>query len=201
LIIATKSKETRNNILTWDIFTSLIPTFGPLQYPCLLTFCSSDQSYSVFKFLIFKYSSVIIILLVFLILHCLNYVLYTNIILFSCFLILHKILYVHFSLTKILMIYRCFWKSISWITYKWKWSKCCGGSNKDNHRWKFVQLDVCNYRIIYNDHIPYSKKLWRGKNFGEFGKSQQFANFFAKFPVFVTWGAHSNVKCTLICFA
>jgi len=28
---ATKSKETRNNILTWDIFKSLIPTFGPLQ--------------------------------------------------------------------------------------------------------------------------------------------------------------------------
>jgi len=28
LITATKSKETRNNILTWDIFKSLIPTFG-----------------------------------------------------------------------------------------------------------------------------------------------------------------------------
>jgi len=25
--------------------------------------------------------------------------------------------------------------------------------------------------------LPYSKKLWRGKNFGEFGKSQKFANF------------------------
>jgi len=28
LITSTKSKETRNNILTWDIFKSLIPTYG-----------------------------------------------------------------------------------------------------------------------------------------------------------------------------
>jgi len=33
------------------------------------------------------------------------------------------------------------------------------------------------------EHILYSKKLWRGKNFGKFGKSQQFANFFDNFPV------------------
>ena len=31
--------------------------------------------------------------------------------------------------------------------------------------------------------VPYSKKLWRGKNFGEFGESQQFANFFS--PIFI----------------
>jgi len=30
------------------------------------------------------------------------------------------------------------------------------------------------------------KKTLVGKNFGEFGESQQFANFFANFPVFVT---------------
>ena len=30
-------------------------------------------------------------------------------------------------------------------------------------------------------NVPYSKKLWRGKNFGEFGESQQFAHFFANF--------------------
>ena len=31
--------------------------------------------------------------------------------------------------------------------------------------------------------VPYGKKLWRGKNFGEFGESQQFANFFS--PIFI----------------
>jgi len=45
--------------------------------------------------------------------------------------------------------------------------------------------------------LPYSKKLWRGKNFGEFGKSQQFANFFAKFPV-LQYEVCSNMSCTLI---
>ena len=37
--------------------------------------------------------------------------------------------------------------------------------------------------ITYNQGLPYSKKLWRGKNFGEFGESQQFANFFL--PIFL----------------
>jgi len=56
LITATKSKETRNDILTWDIFKSLIPTFGILFLVSLL-FIAVINSYSVFKFLIFKYSS------------------------------------------------------------------------------------------------------------------------------------------------
>ena len=30
-------------------------------------------------------------------------------------------------------------------------------------------------------HIPYSKKPWQRKSFGEFGKSPQFANSFANF--------------------
>ena len=38
--------------------------------------------------------------------------------------------------------------------------------------------------------ILYSKKLWRGKNFGEFGESQQFANFFANFH----FGAHAVTR-------
>ena len=29
--------------------------------------------------------------------------------------------------------------------------------------------------------LPYSKKLWRGKNFSKFGKSQQFTNFLSIF--------------------
>jgi len=50
-------------------------------------------------------------------------------------------------------------------------------------------------------YIPYSKKLWRVKNFGEFGESQQFANFFSpiSFPAFVIQGACSNVSCALFC--
>jgi len=75
-----KSKETRNNILIWDIFKSLVPTFGLLQWvnmikACLpkvrikllkisnvrilflasLLFIAVINPYSVFKFLIFKW--------------------------------------------------------------------------------------------------------------------------------------------------
>jgi len=46
--------------------------------------------------------------------------------------------------------------------------------------------------------LPYSKKLWRWKNFGEFGESQQFANFFRQFSCFTIWGARRNVSCALI---
>jgi len=45
--------------------------------------------------------------------------------------------------------------------------------------------------------ITYSKNFG-GKNFGE---SQEFANFFTNFPVFVAWGVHSNMSCALYCFA
>jgi len=83
LITTTKSKETRNNILTSDIFKSLIDTFGK-QSLIVLTYCNGPKvgikllkishvrmlflvsllfvavinPYSVFKLLIFKYSSV-----------------------------------------------------------------------------------------------------------------------------------------------
>jgi len=39
LITTTKSKETRNNILTEDIFKNLIPTFGLLQWVNLIKEC------------------------------------------------------------------------------------------------------------------------------------------------------------------
>jgi len=47
---------------------------------------------------------------------------------------------------------------------------------------------LCNYmlgKFIVCTYVPYSKKLWRRKNFGEFGESQQFANFFHQFPSFL----------------
>jgi len=47
----------------------------------------------------------------------------------------------------------------------------------------FLACDIYNSEIVVYcsqtmHKIPYSKKLWRGKNYGEFGESQQFANFF-----------------------
>jgi len=41
-------------------------------------------------------------------------------------------------------------------------------------------------------------KTFEGKNFGEFGESQQFANFFANFPVLQYGRARRNVSCVLI---
>jgi len=39
MITFTKSKETKNNILTQDIFKSLIPTFGLLQWVNMIKEC------------------------------------------------------------------------------------------------------------------------------------------------------------------
>ena len=64
---------------------------------------------------------------------------------------------------------------------------------------KAIQCDLCsNWVHAQCEGIPYSKKLWRGKNFGEFGESQQFANFFCQFSCFAIWGARRNVSCDLI---
>jgi len=48
--------------------------------------------------------------------------------------------------------------------------------------------------------IPYSKKLWRGKNLGEFGESQQFANFFSPIILFCNMGCAQKRKLRFNCF-
>ena len=44
-------------------------------------------------------------------------------------------------------------------------------------------------RRYWNVHqqLPYSKKLWRRKNFGEFGESPQFAKFFSPISTCSVW--------------
>jgi len=56
-------------------------------------------------------------------------------------------------------------------------------------RWQMsdiVPFILAHEKEKLKSDVPYSKKLWREKNFGEFGELQQFANFFVNFPVFVT---------------
>jgi len=64
LITATKSKETRDNILAYDIFNSLIPTFGYLQRINMIKECLLKVGIKLLKILYARILSLVSLLFV-----------------------------------------------------------------------------------------------------------------------------------------
>jgi len=58
--------------------------------------------------------------------------------------------------------------------------------------WQFITFHL--------NELLYSKKLWRKKLWWIWWITT-IRQLFCQFPIFVTWGMRSNVKCALICFA
>ena len=63
------------------------------------------------------------------------------------------------------------------------------------HNFRTCDSSLFNRVFLVVTEIPYSKKLWRGKNFGEFGESQQFANFFL--PIFLFCNMRRAQQCEM----